>query len=195
MCTVENWNDVDRMLEEIGRLDLAISDISSALGRKLHGLIGEFSREISEISGQRHALESALQLFCLSNKSEFGKKRSRKFHYGRIAFKLAERIEVPEELQDSVIATLKKLGLKDCIETRERLDRNALKRLPDSELARCGIKRIREDHFRIEPDINLISEKIGRKDLVSPSFLLDVEKLSKIVKTNNTEAERAPQVE
>jgi len=191
MRVIETWSDVDSMLEEIGMLDLAMSDISSALGRKLHGLIGEFSREFSEISDQRTSLESAIQFFCVSNKNEFEKKRSRKFHHGRIAFKLAERIEVPEELQDSVIATLKKLGLKDCIETRERLDRNALKKLPDAALARCGVKRVREDHFRIEPDVNFISEKIGRKDLASPSFLLDVERLSKVVKQNNTEAERA----
>lgn len=195
MHTVNNWQEVDRALEEIGILDLNITDTSSALGRRINELIEEFSAEISDLSDRRLALESALQLFCVANKDEFAKKRSRKFHHGRIAFKLAERIEVPEELQDSAIATLKKLGFMDCIETRERLDRNALKKLSDTELARCGIKRIREDHFRIEPDVILISEKLGRKDLASPSFLIDREKLAKAIRVRNTEEKHAPHVE
>ena len=181
MLTINEWTDVDRALERMGIFDLEMSELSSALGRKLHGLLGDFSREIAGLAEKRRFLEARIQLFCLSNRGEFTKKRSRRFHHGKIAFRLAERIEVPEELQDAAIATLKKLGMTECIEIRERLDKGALKKLSDSDLARCGIKRTREDHFRIEPDLGLISEKIGRADLSTPAFVVDIEKLSRLV--------------
>jgi phage host-nuclease inhibitor protein Gam len=179
---IGNWNNVDKGLEEIGIIDLGIAEIASSLGRKLHELIGEFSRDISDLTERRRDIESAIESFCLLNKDEFGKKRSRQFNYGRISFRMAERIEVPEELEDAIIATLKKLGFSDCVETRERLDRNALKKLPDSDLARCGIRRAKEDHFRIDPDLKLISERIGAKTEDSPAFAVDFEKLLKSVK-------------
>lgn len=185
MLSVREWADVEGALEEIGMLDLEISELTSALGRKLYELLGEYSGMISELGNRRRAVESAIQLFCLLNKSEFAKKRSRRFHYGRIAFRTAERIEIPDELQTAAVATLKKLGFSECIEIRERLDKSALKKLSDADLARCGIKRLREDHFRIDPDLNLISEKIGKKDLAAPAFAVDVEKLARLLVRND----------
>jgi phage host-nuclease inhibitor protein Gam len=179
---IGNWSSVDKALEEIGIIDLGIGEIASSLGRKLHELIDKYSHELSDLTERRRGIESAIESFCLINKGEFGKKRSRQFHYGRISFRMAERIEIPEELEDAVISTLKKLGFSDCVETRERLDRNALKKLPDSALTRCGIRRTKEDHFRIDPDLKLIAERIGRRAQASPTFAVDIEKLAKAVK-------------
>jgi phage host-nuclease inhibitor protein Gam len=188
---IGNWNSVDKALEEIGIIDLGMAEIASSLGRKLHELIDEFSRDISDLSERRRGIESAIESFCLLNKGEFGKKRSRQFNYGRISFRMAERIEIPEELEDAIIATLKKLGFSDCVETRERLDRNALKKLPDSDLARFGIRRAKEDHFRIDPDLKLISERIGGKVPGSPTFAVDFEKLVKAVKKKESPIDEA----
>ncbi len=185
MLSVREWADIEGALEEIGMLDLEISELSSALGRKLYDLLGEYSGAISELGARRTSIESTVQLFCLVNKSEFAKKRSRRFQYGRIAFRTAERIEIPDELQAAAAATLKKLGFSECIETRERLDKGALKRLSDADLARCGIKRLREDHFRVEPDLNLISQKLGKRDLEVRPFAFDIEKLARLLTKND----------
>lgn len=184
---IKDWADVEGALENIGMLDLRISELSSALGRKLYELLGEYSGEISELGNRRSSIESAVQLFCLLSKSEFAKKRSKRFHYGRIAFRTAERIEIPDELQSAAAATLKKLGFSECIEIRERLDKGALKRLSDADLARCGIKRLREDHFRVEPDLNLISEKVGKKDAPAQAFAVDLEKLARLLIKNDAD--------
>lgn len=177
---ISNWTDVDAALERLGMLDLEISEVSAALGRKLYELLGEHAQKLAGLKEDRHGIESSVESFCLLHKSDFAKKRSRKLFFGKIAFRVAERIEIPEEFEEAAIATLKKLGLSDCIEIRERIDRNALKRLPDADLARCGIRRDREDHFRIEPDIEVLCEKLGKKNC--SGYTVDVDKLSKLVK-------------
>jgi phage host-nuclease inhibitor protein Gam len=189
--TIGNWNNVDKALEEIGTIDLGIGEIASSLGRRLHEILGEYSRELSDLTERRRGIEAAIESFCLINKEDFEKKRSRQFHYGRISFRMAERIEVPEELEDAAIATLKKLGFSECVETRERLDRNSLKKLSDSDLARCGIRRTKEDHFRIDPDLKLISERIGRSLSPHQTFIVDIEKLSKAVRKKDTPSDEA----
>jgi phage host-nuclease inhibitor protein Gam len=181
MLTLADWTEVDGAVERIGLLDLEIAELTSALGRRLYALVGEYSGRLCELAGQRRRTESAVQAFCTANRDDFAKKRSRQCRYGRIAFRMAERIEIAEELQDAAITTLKKLGFTDCVETRERLDKGALKKLADVDLARCGIKRVREDHFRIEPDMKSIAEKIERSDLAFPEFAVDLEKLSKLI--------------
>lgn len=191
MLIIGSWTDVDRALERIGILELETGERCSSLGRKLYELLGEYSQELKEISEEKKAVEAAVESFCLLNKAEFTKKRSKQFHYGKIAFRTAERIEVPDDLEEAVISTLKKLGYAECIEIRERLDKNALKKLSDGDLVRCGIRRTREDHFRVDPDLNLISQKIGKNGL--PVFSVDLEKLARAVKhKEGAAAEDAP---
>ncbi len=187
MLTINNWTDVDHGLETIGLLELEISEISSRLGRKLYQLLGEHSKEVAEISGKLRSTKASIGNFCLLNKTEFAKKRSKQLNYGKISFRIAERIQVPEELEAAAIATLKKLGHTECVELRERLDKSALKKLPDSDLARCGIRRSKEDHFRIDPDLKLISKKNGARETASPTFSVDLRKLELAVRRNDEE--------
>lgn len=187
MPLVSDWNEADRALEALGALDLEIGGLSSDLGRKLHELVREYSPRLADLSGRRRAVQAAVESFCLLNKSEFAARRSRQLPFGRIAFRMSERIDVPREFEQAAIATLKKLGCFDCIEVRERLDKNSLKKLSDADLARCGIRRTREDHFRIEPDLNAIAKRLGGRDPVSPAFAVDVEKLAQLVRRAETE--------
>ncbi|MHC1727882.1 MAG: host-nuclease inhibitor Gam family protein [Syntrophobacteraceae bacterium] len=195
MLIIRDWADVDRALENIGLLDLEIGELSSSLGRKLYELLGEYSGEILNLTERQRALGACIESFCLLNKGEFSQKRSKQLRYGKIAFRVSERIEVPEELEDSAIAALKRLGHSACIELRERIDRNSLKKLTDTDLSRCGIRRTREDHFRIEPDIKLITNGSGRKDSAE-RFSVDLQKLEKAIRRNgNKEGEESPVAE
>ena len=139
----------------------------------------------------RQELESAISGFCLEHKDEFAKKRSRKLDFGRIAFRVAERIEYLNVLEESVIATLKSLGYPECVKRKESIDKNAVKSLPDNVLAKCGLKRIKDDHFRIEPNLELIAGNIG-KDCPAATTI-DVEKVAKLVlkSSEDTEEEAA----
>jgi len=94
---IGNWNSIDKALEEIGMIDLGIGEITSSLGRRLHEIIEEHSHELTELSERRRGIEAAVKSFCLINKGEFETKRSKQFHHGRISFRTAERIEVPED--------------------------------------------------------------------------------------------------
>lgn len=189
MKTLDSWSDVDATLEEMGRIDLEIAEVEADLGLRLYDLINAYGDRLSSLRTTRSALESLIAAYCLQRKQEFAKKRSRQFTFGKIAFRVAEKIEIPSGLEGTVIATLKRLGFGDCVEIREKIDRGALRRLPDVDLARCGVRRVREDHFRIEPNLEHACGEAGG-DRAPVAFSVDLERLSGAVKIREGEPGR-----
>ncbi|MCE5243759.1 MAG: host-nuclease inhibitor Gam family protein [Syntrophobacteraceae bacterium] len=189
MKTLDTWPDVDATMEEMGRTDLEIAEVEADLGRRLYDLINVYGGRLSSLRTKRSGLEALIAAYCLHRKHEFARKRSRQLTFGKIAFRVAEKIEIPSGLEGTVIATLKRLGFGDCVEVRERIDRSALRKLPDVDLARCGVRRVREDHFRIEPNIELACGEAGG-DHAPAAFSVDLERLSGAVKIREAEPGR-----
>ncbi|MCE5242481.1 MAG: host-nuclease inhibitor Gam family protein [Syntrophobacteraceae bacterium] len=185
----KNWKDVDGILEQMGRLDLEIGIETAGLAEKLYTLVSEHVAELADLKEKRNALELTVNAFCTLHKSEFAKKRSRQLAFGKIAFRVSERMEFPSDLEAVVISTLKRLGHTDCVNVKETVDKTAVKALEDNELTKCGIRRAKEDHFRIEPNLQVVAEHLG-SDL-PPSTRLDLDKIAKLIpapdKTENGE--------
>ena len=155
MTELGNWNEVDEALGTLGRIELDIMGLETELGTRLRGLMGEYDTALKARREEKAEIEAAVGRFCGARKEEFAQRRSRRLTFGKIAFRTAERIDVPPGKEERVVAALMNLGWVECVEMKERLDRNALRRLSDTDLSRCGLKRVREDHFRIEPDLDL----------------------------------------
>lgn len=180
-----SWREVDAALAELGRTVLETRALEAEMGVQVHDLVLRYGPRLGELSRRMGDLEAVIEAFCTSRREEFGKKRSRRLTFGKIAFRLAEKIEIPAGLESVAVETLKKLGWGDCVEMKERLDRNALKKLSDDDLARCGAVRTTKDHFRIEPDLHLAAEKAG-SIYEPPSVIVDMEKLSCAVRMDGS---------
>ena len=176
---IESWIDVDKALGELGRCDLEIAMLQGEIGVKIHELIEQYRERLQVLKAKREAIRATIESFCLERKEEFLKKRSRQFTFGKVAWRLSEEIEIPKGLEKAVLATVKKLGLHECVRVKEELDKNALKKLPDKELVRIGVQKHKKDNFRIEPNLEMIAEKVG---VAMPSLWADVEKVSRAIK-------------
>ena len=187
MRELTSWTEVDGALAELGRVALEVLALEAEMGVQVHGLVTRYGGRLGLLNGRRGDLESTIEAFCTARREEFGKNRSRQFTFGKIAFRLAEKIEIPAGLEGVVIETLKKLGWDECVEVKEKLDRNALKKLTDDELVKCGVSRTAKDHFRIEPNLHLAAEKAGQT-YEPPSVIVDMDKLSGAVRMGPLEA-------
>lgn len=181
MNELGSWADVDAVLEEIGRISVEVLGLEADLGRRVLDLASRYGPSLDALHLRRSGLESLVEDFCASRKEEFNEKRSRQLNFGRIAFRLSERIEIPDGLEPVAIRTLKGLGWLDCVDVKEALNKNALKKLADEQLAQCGLRRTVTDRFRIEPNLRLAAERSG-KTCFSPVVTVDRCKLSGAVK-------------
>ncbi len=178
---LQDWPDVDGVLEVMGRVDLDLALLEAEMGQELYDLVQDYASRMNELRSVREIMQAMVTSFCLARKGEFAKKRSKQLAYGKIAFRVAEKIDVPKNKEGIVIAALKSLGWSECIRVEEKVDKPALKKLPDNDLAKCGVYRRREDHFRIEPDLDLIAGQTG-KDRPKPTVLMDLDKISGALK-------------
>ncbi len=176
-----NWADVDGILEEMAAGDLEIGIQTASFGVALLKLLGDHTRKVQPLKDMRAQLEVRVEAYCLAHKEEFAKKRSKQFTFGKIAFRVAESIECPKGFEAVVITTLKALGHADCVKVEEEINKNALKDLDDAELARCGLKRHKDDKFRIEPNVQIIADRIG-KEYMGDRVSVDTDKLAKLIK-------------
>ena len=178
---LSDWGDVDRLLEAMGRMDLQIAGIEAEMGEALYDLVERYAAELTAMREHRAVLENSVSAFCQARKNEFAMKRSMQLTFGRIGFRVAESIEVPKGMEDVVIATLRRLGWDECIEIKEKVDKNALKKLSDLDLARCGARRKTEDRFRVDPNLDLVADRIGATR-ARPAVTVDLEKLTGAIK-------------
>ncbi len=177
--TISDWKDIDAALEEMGLLDIEIGVHTASLAERLYAALKDHAEIIGSLKADRKGLEERVNAFCLANKSEFAKRRSKVFTFGKVAFKVSEKITYDEAMEAVIISVLRKLGHVDCVNVKESIDKNAAKILDDNELARCGLKRSKEDNFRILPNISAIAQKAGKE--YTESAPLDIDKLAKLV--------------
>lgn len=155
------WADVDRALEAMGRETLEIKVLEAALGEEINAALTRH-REALEGARERYAtLEERVSTYCIRHKGEFAKKRSKQLTFGGLAFRTAERVEIPEGGEETAIDVLKALGHEGLITVVEKIDKSALKHLDDLTLLQAGIRRHREDRVRVEPNLPLIAERAG----------------------------------
>jgi phage host-nuclease inhibitor protein Gam len=174
---LESWEDVDQALGRIGAVDLSILHHEAKFGEQLHELITDYAERLAPLRTARAEIEEKVSEFCRARKPEFIKKRSRQLTFGKIAFRVAEKIEIAKGFEAVVIATLKKLGWSHCVKVEERVDKDALKKLSDNDLAKAGVARRKEDHFRIEPNLEVAAGRVGMV-YEPPAVTVDLVKLA-----------------
>lgn len=182
--TIQTWADVNAVLAVLGGLDIEIAMKQAELGRQLYDLIESYDKLLGPKRAEREALHERIELYCKSRKPDFAKVRSKKLAFGKVAFKVSEKIVIPKELEPVVIATLRKLGWESCLIETVKIDKQALKKMTDNDLAKCSIKRQKEDSFRIEPNLEAVAESVGISIVTDAldQVVLDMEKLGEAVK-------------
>lgn len=176
--TISDWKDVDAALKEMGALDIEIAIATAALSERLYRAFANEAQKILALTANRQTIENQVDQFCQGRKGEFAKKRSKTLSFGKVAFKVSERITFPKEMESVVISVLRQLGHEECVNVKETVDKTSVKNLPDLELAKCGITREKEDNFRIEPNISEIAQAVGKS---CPASKLDLAKLAELI--------------
>lgn len=153
---LENWNDVDASLREIGRLDRDLAMIEAAANEAIDRVKAETKESAAPLHDKKTSLELAIKEYCEANRVEFAKIKSKELTFGSVGFRLSTRIlikRVAETLQ-----ALKDLSLTHCIRIKEEPDKEAMKALTDETLAEVGAGRKTENVFGYELNLERIKD-------------------------------------
>ena len=93
--------------------------------------------------------------FCEERKADFLNKRTKKFNFGLVAYRLTEKVKIT--CVEATIKALKALNLDFCLRIKEEIDKDEVKTLDSSVLTKIGVKIEKEDKLSIEPSIEKIA--------------------------------------
>jgi phage host-nuclease inhibitor protein Gam len=163
MTKIENWEGVDNTLKRLAELEVAVTKINGDATVRINEIKKEAVDKAAPLQVEKDALEKQIEIFCEVNKHEFADKRSKELNFGTIGFRIVKSLSLPKakEKIESLIKTIKALGLKDCVAYEEKIDKDAIVELDDVTFAKLGIKRTIKDSFRIQPRIEEVADTQG----------------------------------
>jgi len=155
---IRNWEDVDLALKELGELEIKKNLVEGVLNETIAKAKAEAKEELEPVIKRAKELTKMIEIFAASKKDEFAKKRSKELTFGKVGFRLVTSVPVPRDKQrvEALIKSLKAFGLDDCVIYEEKPNKDKLKELDDSTLAKLGLEKKVKDSFRVEPFLEKI---------------------------------------
>lgn len=143
--------DVDSagsVLQEVARLSREIEAVERDAEARILKIQNDVDRKVSRDRKRLEALKEGLERFAIKSREKvFGAKKSIRLSGGRIGFRGSESIIV----SDDTMALIQKTGRSsEAIRAKFEVDKVALKKWTDRELASVHAQRLRKDVFYYE---------------------------------------------
>lgn len=148
------WEEVDESVKRYGLLRLQREEFEADLHRRVTKLRDETAREVAPIAAEMDALERGIKEFAEAHRPDLEPAKSRVLNFGTVGFRLSSRLQIKSIA--ATLAALKAQGMVGCIRTKEEPDKEALREYPDETLEQVGVRRVQDDTFFFEPDVERI---------------------------------------
>jgi len=155
--TLQSWDDVDRALQEIGKYEIAINAIQIEMNISINDAKEKAANLVEPMNKQMTLLKAMIQEFTEGARADIEGK-TKFLNFGKVGFRQSSSITVSAKKLDVILKNLKKFGMEDCIAVKETVNKEALKRYSDIDIAKVGVSRKVEDKFFLETDL----EKLRR---------------------------------
>lgn len=149
---IASWEEADRLLGQIAERRREEERIRLELESRIAVMKNNAQLAIKEHDAFISAGEKRLAMFARLHEGDFGKSRSRKLTHGTIGFRASTRVRLLLSEAD-VLTRLIHMGHADCVITKApTVDKGAVRRLPEDDLAQAGIQLETRDSFYWESD-------------------------------------------
>ena len=145
---LESWDEVDRCLAEIGRIDRELGLLEAAQQESIDHLKASTKAAAEPLQNKKLGLEMAIKEYAEANRAELIKTKTRELTFGTVGFRLSTSVVI-KRIADTVQA-LKDLNLRDCLIVKETPNKDAMRALPLETLHAVGASLKQEDAFGYE---------------------------------------------
>lgn len=159
---LESWQEADDALRQIGENRRDLSAIENVMNERIADAKADAEARARPLKDQIAMLEVALRTFAQEHRGDMGKAKSRTLTFGKVAFRLSTRVKLPsaKEKVAAIIEALKGRGMLECIVyPAPKIDKEALKKYSEEEIAGVGATLEAEDVFGYEVNEEALSER------------------------------------
>ena len=147
---LKSWDEVDSCLKAMGDAENEISKIEAEMNKQIAEIkkaAEENAKEHKEVIKQN---EGKIKEFTGAHKEEL-KGKSKMLTFGTVGFRISTRLLLPSAVGD-VILKLRERGMLDCINVKESVDKDAIKKYGEEDIIAIGGYLQKNDTFWYETD-------------------------------------------
>ena len=153
--TLQNWDDVDKALKELGELNIKKTRLEGYQTLKINEIKAETEKMAGTLQTKIKKIEKNIERFTNARKDEFVDKRTKKLNFGEISYRLVKSFKINNE--KNAIISLKTMNLDFCIDKKEKINKESLKECDTDLLEKAGISFKVEDKLKIEPNFEKLA--------------------------------------
>ena len=152
---IANKQEADDHLKRIGDLERQVQEYESEAAEQINMIKTDLESNTTPLQEQIERHRLSLEAFATNNRSKvFGKRKSIKLQFGKFGWRKGRTsIEIDDDNTLSLIKKKLKALVGQLIVTKESVDKKALGKLTDEQLAKVGAERKTTERFFAEPDM------------------------------------------
>lgn len=154
---LRSWEEVDGTLKKIREAEIALTDISTTAEKMMLEIKQQAEEDAQQHKDKIKQLELQVKEFATIHRDEMLPAKSKEMAFGKVGFRMSTKVSLPKKL-DRVITKLKKLGMSDCIITKETVDKDILKTYDEKTILEVGGMLKKADTFWYETKQEKIAE-------------------------------------
>lgn len=155
---IKTYEELDVQLKEYAVNYAALAKKEAEMNEKINKIKQDFEEKTKEIRYATDTISSEINAFCLKNKTDFDKTRSKEFQFGVVGFRTSPpKVTLLNRKYNlkTVLELVKRIYKKAYVRVKEDLDKEAIladyagKKIDDGKLAGVGLKIDQDEQFFI----------------------------------------------
>ncbi len=154
---LRSWEEVDSTLKKIREAEIALGDISTTAEKLILDIKQQAEEDAQLYKDSIKKMELQVKEFTTVHRDDMLPAKSKEMTFGQVGFRISTKVILPKKIE-RVIAKLKKLGMADCIITKETVDKDILKTYDEKTIMEVGGTLKKTDAFWYETKQEKIAE-------------------------------------
>lgn len=151
LIPIKDWQQADEMVREISDCQIAIEKLESVTKQKIDRAKKILAEAVKGHQGIIKIYQASLEAFATSHRDDFKSQKSMKLNFGTLGWRKSTAIKITKKTLGLINQVFTKALRESCIRIKESVDKDALAKLTDRQLADIKARRDIKDVFFVEP--------------------------------------------
>lgn len=153
LIQIDTWEQADAILRGIGDNQLKINQAESSAKEKIDEIKEKLAEAVKKAIDDTKIKVKSLEAFCLHHRGDFAGQKSRRLNYGTIGWRRSVAIETNRDTLELLQSQYGGKELMNLLHIKKTVNKEAVAKLTDEQLADINAQRKTRDMFFAEPDL------------------------------------------
>lgn len=152
LLQVRDWAHADELVRQISDHQILIEKLEAAAKLRIDNTKSVLAKGVKGNQKAIKRYQESLEAFATTHRADFRKQKSRKLNFGSLGWRKSTAIKITKKTLELIKQVFTYGKAAAYIRTKESVDKDALAKLTDEQLASVKARRDNKDVFFVEPD-------------------------------------------